>query len=145
MNNFDVGIIGAGVAGSFAALKIAKDHKNAKAVLFDLGRPPMKRRRQLEGWLGCLPNSDGKLYLNDVTKVSELVGTRRINAANNFFTKVISQTGKFKVNKDKGPSASLEKRLNKNDFSVILNDYIQMYPKDIHCLSKNIADAVEQT
>jgi uncharacterized FAD-dependent dehydrogenase len=144
MNNFDVGIIGAGVAGSFAALKIAKDHKNAKTILFDLGRPPMKRRRQLEGWLGCLPNSDGKLYLNDITKVSELVGTRKINTANTFFTKILSQAGKFKVIKDKGPSSSLEKKLTKNNFNVVLNDYIQLYPKDIHFLSKYMAEVVEQ-
>jgi len=63
---YDVGIIGAGVAGSFASLKLAKEHKNVKAILFDLGRPPMKRRRQLEGWLGCLPNSDVKLYLSHI-------------------------------------------------------------------------------
>jgi uncharacterized FAD-dependent dehydrogenase len=91
-----------------------------------------------------LPNSDGKLYLNDITKVSELVGTRRINAANNFFSKILSQTGKFKTVKDKGPSSSLEKKLSKNSFNLVLNDYIQLYPKDIHVLSKNIADMVEQ-
>lgn len=142
-NVFDVGIIGAGVAGSFAALKIAKDHKNTKTILFDLGRPPMKRRRQLEGWLGCLPNSDGKLYLNDIGKVAELVGTRRVNSANTFFSKVLSQTGKFKIVKDKGPSVSVEKKLAKNNFNLILNDYSQLYPKDIHLLSKNIAEAVE--
>ena len=34
----------------------------------------MKRRRQLEGWLGCLPNSDGKIYLSDTSKVAELTG-----------------------------------------------------------------------
>ncbi|NJR22668.1 MAG: hypothetical protein HC786_11145 [Richelia sp. CSU_2_1] len=38
MKDFDVGIIGAGVAGAFATLKLAKDHKNVKAILFDLGR-----------------------------------------------------------------------------------------------------------
>ena len=84
MTNYDVGIIGAGVAGSFAALKIAKDHKNIKTILFDLGRPPMKRRRQLEGWLGCLPNSDGKLYLNDLDRVSNLVGAKKTKSAYNW-------------------------------------------------------------
>lgn len=145
MTIFDVGIIGAGVAGSFAALKIAKSHKNVKAILFDLGRPPMKRRRQLEGWLGCLPNSDGKLYLNDIAKVSELVGSRKINSANNFFTKLLNETGKFKVVKDKGPSVSMEKKIVKNNFDLYLNDYIQMYPKDIHTLSKSFAESIEES
>jgi len=145
MNNFDVGIIGAGVAGSLASYKIAKDHKNIKCILFDLGRPPMKRRRQLEGWLGCLPNSDGKLYLNDVTKVSKLVGTRHINSANKFFTKLLAKIGKFKINKDKGPLASLEKRILKNDYELLLNDYIQLYPKDIHALSKYMAEEIEES
>lgn len=144
MNNFDVGIIGAGVAGVFATLKIAKDNKNTKTILFDLGRPPMKRRRQLEGWLGCLPNSDGKLYSSDLDKVSELIGVRKTNTAHNFFHKTLSNVNKFKTVTDKGPMVSLNKKLNKNGFNVVLNDYLQMYPKDIHLLSKQIAETIEQ-
>src|SRR5277367_2230929 len=101
MNNYDVGIIGGGVAGAFATLKLAKDHKNAKVILFDLGRPPAKRRRQLEGFLGCLPNSDGKLYLNDLDKVVDITGLRKAKAAHNWFNKTISQIDNFKVVKDR--------------------------------------------
>jgi uncharacterized FAD-dependent dehydrogenase len=143
MNNFDVGIIGAGVAGSFAALKMAKDHKNVKTILFDLGRPPMKRRRQLEGWLGCLPNSDGKLYTNDVSNVSDLTGMRKAKAAHNYFDRVLSNVNDFKVVKDRSPSVSMEKKLRKHGYQLTLNDYVQIYPKDIHALSKYMAEVIE--
>lgn len=142
-NNFDVGIIGAGVAGAFATLKMAKDHKNAKTIVFDLGRPPMKRRRQLEGWLGCLPNSDGKLYMSDLDKVTDLVGLRKSKAAYNAFYKTLSNVDDFKVTKDRAPSVALDKRLKKIGYDVSLNDYIQIYPKDIHALSKYMSETIE--
>jgi len=144
MINYDVGIIGAGVAGSFAALRLAQEHKNVKTILFDLGRPPMKRRRQLEGWLGCLPNSDGKLYINDLTNVSKLVGVRKSKAAYNYFNKILSNIDVFKLIKDKSPSITFNKRLKKNGYSMILNDHYQVYPRDIHALSKYMTDIVEQ-
>jgi uncharacterized FAD-dependent dehydrogenase len=145
MTNYDVGIIGAGVAGAFATLKMAKDHKNAKTILFDLGRPPMKRRRQLEGWLGCLPNSDGKLYLSDLNKVADLAGLRKTKSSYTWFKKVLSNIEEdFKVTKDKAPSISVEKRIKKIGYDIHLNDYIQVYPKDIHALSKYMAETIEQ-
>jgi len=143
MNNFDVGIIGAGVAGAFAALKISKDYKDVKTILFDLGRPPMKRRRQLEGWLGCLPNSDGKFYQTDVDKVATLVGNKKIKSAKTFVNKALLDVNDFNLYKDKGPTQSAIKKINKNGFNVILNDYIQLYPKDIHLLSKLMAEFIE--
>ena len=143
-NSFDVGIIGAGVAGAFATLKLAKDHKNTKVILFDLGRPPAKRRRRLEGFLGCLPNSDGKLYLNDLHKIVDITGLRKAKAAHNRFNKTLSNVGTFKVIKDKPLSTSLDKRFKKAGFEVSLNDYVQIYPKDIHTLSKYMAEIIEQ-
>ncbi|CAB4196552.1 hypothetical protein UFOVP1290_72 [uncultured Caudovirales phage] len=143
-NTFDVGIIGAGVAGAFATFKIAKDHKNIKTILFDLGRPPMKRRRQLEGWLGCLPNSDGKLYLNDLSNVADLAGLRKSNSSFKYFNKILSNIdGQFKINKDKSPNALINKKIAKLGYDVLLNDYIQMYPKDIHALSKYMAENID--
>jgi uncharacterized FAD-dependent dehydrogenase len=146
MSNYDVGIIGAGIAGAFATLKIAKEHKNAKTILFDLGRPPMKRRRQLEGWLGCLPNSDGKLYLNDITKVADVVGARKAKSSRTLFDKILSNVnGDFKVIKDKAPSVTVDKKIKKLGYEIKLNDYIQIYPKDIHALSKYMAETIEQS
>lgn len=143
MNNFDVGIIGAGVAGAFATMKMAKDHKNVKTIIFDLGRPPMKRRRQLEGWLGCLPNSDGKLYLSNLDKVTDVAGLRKTKSSYNWFSKVLSNVGSFKVTKDRAPSSAAEKRLKKIGYDTSLNDYIQIYPKDIHALSKYMSESIE--
>lgn len=145
MNNFDVGIIGAGVAGAFATLKIAKDYKDTKAVVFDLGRPPMKRRRQLEGWLGCLPNSDGKLYMNNLLKVAELTGIKKAKSSNTWFNNVLSNIDNFKVVKDKSPLVSMDKKLKKIGYEVSVNDYIQIYPKDIHALSKYMAESIENS
>jgi len=143
MNNFDVGIIGAGVAGAFATMKMAKDHKNVKTVLFDLGRPPMKRRRQLEGWLGCLPNSDGKLYLPNLDKVTDIVGSRKTKAAYNWFNKTLSNVTALKTTKDRSPHTAVEKRLKKIGYDISLNDFIQIYPKDIHALSKFMSESIE--
>jgi Pyridine nucleotide-disulphide oxidoreductase len=143
MKDFDVGIIGAGVAGAFATLKLAKDHKNAKVVLIDLGRPPMKRRRQLEGWLGCLPNSDGKLYQSDVSKVAEVTGLRRAKSAHTWFRHVLEQVDNYKIVKDRTPSVAMEKRIKKLGYDISLNDYVQVYPKEIHALSKHMAELIE--
>ena len=143
MKDFDVGIIGAGVAGAFATLKLAKDHKNVKAILFDLGRPPMKRRRQLEGWLGCLPNSDGKLYQSDVLKVADITGLRRAKSAHTWFRHVLEQIDEFKVIKDRSPTAALEKKIKKLGYDISLNDHVQIYPKEIHALSKHMAEVIE--
>jgi len=144
MKEFDVGIIGAGVAGAFATLKLAKDHKNVKTILFDLGRPPMKRRRQLEGWLGCLPNSDGKLYQTDISKVAELTGLRRAKSAHTWFKHVIEHVDNYKIIKDRSPAASMEKKIKKLGYDLRLNDYVQVYPKEIHMLSKHMAEIIEQ-
>lgn len=142
MNNYDIAIIGSGVAGSFAALKIAKEYKNVKTILFDLGRPPSKRRRQLEGWLGVLPNSDGKLYLNDISKVAEVAGTRRARAAEKWFNNYTADIFDLKVVKDKPPSVSAEKKIKKSGFDLQLNNYMQLYPRDIHNLSRNMSNLV---
>jgi uncharacterized FAD-dependent dehydrogenase len=140
---FDIGIIGMGVAGVFAAYKLATQHKRMRVLGIDLGRAPAKRRRALEGWLGCLPFSDGKLYLNDISKVTQLVGTRKSKAAYTYVTQVLSNINNFEVIPDRAPNAMIEKRFNKIGYQINLNDYLQMYPKDIHTLSKYVADTIE--
>lgn len=144
MKDFDVGIVGAGVAGAFATLKLAKDHKSTKVIVFDLGRPPMKRRRQLEGWLGCLPNSDGKLYQTDVGKVADVIGLRKAKSAHTWMRHVMEKIDTFKVVKDRAPNVAVEKRLKKLGYNIVLNNYVQVYPKEIHALSKYMAETIEQ-
>ncbi len=141
---FDIAVIGMGVAGVFAVHKLAKEHKNAKVLGIEMGRPPLKRRRQIDGWLGCLPNSDGKLYLPDIQKVSQIAGTRKSKAAFNWFFKVLSQVGDFKTTKDREPTAALEKRFKKIGYELSLNDYIQLYPREIHLMSKYLAESIER-
>lgn len=141
---FDCGIIGAGVAGAFATYRIAKYHNNVSTILFDLGKKPQKRRRQLEGWLGCLPNSDGKLYLSDLSLAKKMVGPRKAKAAQDWFMNVISNINTFKIVKDKYPTTSMTKNIRKQGYNISLNDYMQTYPKDIHALSKYIAEDLEQ-
>jgi len=143
MNTFDIGIVGSGVAGTFAAYKIAKEHKNLKVVLFDLGRPPAKRRRQLEGFFGVLPNSDGKFYLNDIEKISHVVGSRKAKASSKYVSNVLRNVSDFKTIKDKAPSVSMLKKIDKFGYTFNLNDHIQIYPKEIHALSKFVAEGIE--
>jgi len=143
MNIYDVAIIGAGIAGSFAAYRLAKEHKDLKCIMFDMGRPPAKRRRQLEGFLGCLPNSDGKLYLSDVAKVSSLTGNRKAKSALKSVTSIMEKVADLKITKDKRPSVSIEKKIKKLGFDIQANDYIQIFPKEIHALSKYLADSIE--
>jgi len=141
---FDVAIIGGGVAGAFAIYRISQQYKGIKCVLFDIGRPPQKRRRQCEGWMGCLPNSDGKIYLTDIDKVSELVTNRKAKLAYNYFDSVLSNINDFKVTRDRSPTATMERKLRSAGYCISLNDYIQIYPKDIHALSKSISSKLEQ-
>jgi len=143
MSNYDIGIIGAGMAGAFATLRVAKEYSDVKTIVFDLGRPPMKRRRQLEGWLGCLPNSDGKLYQSDINKVSQLTGLRKAKSANTWISHVLDEIDSFKIIKDKPLGINISKRINKLGFNIIQNDYMQMFPKEIHSLSKYMSDTIE--
>lgn len=140
---FDVAIIGLGMAGSMAALKLAKDHKEMKILGIDGGAPPAKRRAQLCGYLGSLPFSDGKFYQSNLTTVSDLVGIKKTKNANSWFTDLLSNIDKFSIIKDKGPSQSAKKRLNKNGYEIILNDYFQMFPKNIHALSRFMVELME--
>lgn len=135
----DVGIIGLGVSGSLACLRISTHHKNTSVIAFDSGRPPAKRRLQMVGFLGLLPMGDGKLYSNDIEKVTEIIGERKTKSAFTYLKKEFSKVNNMKVIKDTAPSINLKKKIIKTGYDVILNDHIQMIPKEIHLLSKNIA------
>lgn len=139
----DIGIIGMGVAGAFATLKISKEHKSMKVITFDIGRPPRKRRRQLEGFLGCLPSSDGKLYISDLDKIANITGLRKVKAAYNWLDKYLANVDDFNIINDRPLSTTLDKKFKKAGYKITLNDYIQMYPKNIHMLSKLMADSIE--
>jgi hypothetical protein len=142
-NIFDIGIIGMGVAGVFCIHKLSTKHKGIKILGIDLGAKPAKRRRALEGFLGVLPSSDGKLYLNDIAKVSNIVGNRKAKSSYNKVLETLSNVGTFDVIKDRAPNISLENKFNKIGYNITLNDHIQIYPKDIHMFSKYIVETIE--
>lgn len=144
MDKYDIGIVGAGVAGTFAALKAAESYK-AKVILFELGHKPGKRRRFLEGFLGCFPTGDGKIYTESVGQVLEYVDGRTAKAANNWVMKQFDSITKNKIIKDKMPSVALQKRADQANIKISTNDYIQWKPESIHLLSKQITEIIEQS
>ncbi len=145
MNKFDIGIIGAGIAGAFAALRLSEQHPNLKAIIFDLGRPPGKRRRQLEGWFGCFPVGDGKIYTNDLDAVSNIVDGRKAKPANNWVMSKFDEINSLKVIKDSLPQVALQKKIKELNFNIKNNNYIQWKPEYVHSLSKNVASIIEKS
>lgn len=142
-SNFDTIIVGAGVAGVMASLKIAEKYKNHKTLMIELGKSPGKRRRQCEGYLGSLPFGDGKLYSNDVYQLLDITSKRTINSASKFFLNTLSEVSDLKIIKDKSPNAETQSKIKKLDFEIHTNDHIQLYPANIHKLSKITADKID--
>lgn len=145
MNKYDVGIIGAGVAGSFAALRMAQFHPEVKTIIFDFGRPPGKRRRQLEGWFGCFPASDGKIYTNDLEKVAKIVDGRKTRHAHKWVMDMFNESDSMKLVKDTLPNSNTLKKIQTADFDLQINDYYQWKPESIHNLSRMISEKIKKT
>jgi len=155
LTSWDIGIIGAGVAGVFAALRLAEKHRHLKVVVFEFGPPPpnclrqdpiriKRRRRQLEGWLGCFPTGDGKIYLDDDTrKVSEIVDGRRVRPIRDWFAEQLGEVNASKIIKPKHPSANITKAIHDNGFDLNIHSYEQWVPDQIHQLSKISAEKIE--
>ncbi len=137
-------MLGCGTAGSFALFRLLEQNKGLKIAVFDAGRPPMKRRHQLYGFLGCLPSGDGKFYVNDQTSVSDVVGYKKTANANKWMLEQLGQVMDTKLIKDSRPSLSAEKRIKKNGFDLITNNYYQFCPKDIHSFSRYIVSYLEK-
>lgn len=143
MNKYDVGIIGGGVAGCMASLRVAQNYKSEKVVMFELGSLFGKRRRFLEGALGTLPTGDGKLYINDYQQLLDTIDGRTVKSAHNYVLKQFEQAGPMKVTKDKLPNASVLKKIESSGFEIETNDFVQWTPDPIHRLSKIIAEQIE--
>jgi uncharacterized FAD-dependent dehydrogenase len=159
MNNnqkqWDIGIIGAGPAGVFAALRLAERHRNLKVVVFEFGPPPpnclrqdpihvKRRRRQLEGYLGCFPTGDGKIYLEeDTEKVLEIADGRRVRAVKDWLASQLNEVNAQKNLKSKQPSPTLKKAIYDNGFDLIVHNYDQWNPDQIHQLSKISSERIE--
>lgn len=139
----DVCIIGCGVAGTLASLRIHEKYKSIKTLVIELGKPPGKRRRFLEGFLGLFPNSDGKLFIDDTQQLLEFIDGRSVAAAERFVYRWLEQVGPTKVAPNKLPAASVLKKIDQNDFEFKNLDYIQWKPENIHQLSKLISETTE--
>lgn len=139
---YDLGIIGAGVAGAFAALRVAEKHRRTKTILFDLGKAPGKRRRQLEGWLGCFPTGDGKIYSN-IDKLYDIAPKRKVNYINKWVLNVLESVGTIKVTKNRLPSAKARSAIQNCGYKLELNDYIQWEPAEAHQLSRVISNKLD--
>ena len=123
---YDIAIIGTGVAGAFATLKIGTEFPDLKLLTVDVGRPPAKRRRQLEGWLGCLPNSDGKLYLNNIQHVENKIGEAETAEAKQYLDKVFENVKPLIPQENFKPKANILKKIKKFNYEFELNDYYKL-------------------
>lgn len=141
---YDICIVGGGTAGAFSAFEIATQYPDKKAILVEYGRPPMKRRQQIAGWLGLLPSSDGKFFLNDIKNVVNLTTPKKAKSAAKQVRSLLKNFNKCKVVKDEGPTLTIQKKISKAGFKLQLNDYFQLYPQNIHALSKFMSEEIEK-
>lgn len=132
---YDIGIIGAGVAGVFALHNLLNNNEK-NIILFEAGRTFMKRRHQIYGSLGCLLSSDGKLYTNDLDKLSPLIGPKKTKKYYKNVLSLLKEVADLKMVKDKNISKVLERKIKKSKYEILYNNYIQLYPKDIHNFSR---------
>ncbi len=140
---YELGIIGAGVAGCVSALRVQEKYKQ-KTIIFDIGHAFAKRRRQIEGALGCFPTGDGKLYLSDLEQFSATDG-RSLRSVKDWVFNTWKLVGPNKVTKDKLPSNSMQKFLSDNNFTIQLNDFIQWKPESVHNFSKLLVKEFEES
>jgi uncharacterized FAD-dependent dehydrogenase len=143
MSITDLAIIGSGMSGIFAAYRILEKKENLKIMLFDIGRPPMKRRSQMFGFGGLLPNSDGKFYLSDIKKVANVVGDKKAKTAFDWVLQVLETIQETNTIKDPGPSKSLTTTLKKAGYSITKNSFMPLFSPHIHGLLKKFAEAFE--
>src|SRR5690606_26219934 len=113
-----------------------------KTILIDLGRQPGKRRRQLEGWFGCFPTGDGKIY-NNLEDLYDICGKRKTNTINKWVFKYINEINESKLINNKLPNAKTQNLIVNNGYKLKIHDYYQLYPNSIHQLSKHLADKLE--
>jgi uncharacterized FAD-dependent dehydrogenase len=139
----DIIIVGSGISGCFCAHQILSKKKDLKVAVFDIGRPPMKRRLQMFGFGGLLPNSDGKLYLSDTKRVSNIVGDKKAKDASETVFSILKSIRDYSTVKDNGPSRSISDAAKISGFKLVKNSYIPLFSPHIHGLLKYFADEFE--
>jgi len=142
-NEYDIIIAGGGIAGAFAAYRLSQMKNAPRTCLIEYGRPPGKRRKQLEGWLGCFPTGNGRLYTNDLIRLQEIAQATTINTIFKQSLKLLSNYGPSKITKSKKPKQSVLNNLNSTGYSIEYNDFIQWKPENIHLLSRGLASKID--
>lgn len=138
---YDVAIIGCGIAGTFAALKLSEKKTDLNCIVLELGKPPQKRRRQIEGFLGCFPTGNGLISLGDLDTIHS--DGRKLHHAKNWVYSYFSQVNPMHLIKNSGPNIKFQKLLEKDEFSISKNDYYQWKPEHVHKLSRVITEKLD--
>lgn len=140
---YDVAILGAGVGGAFASYKLSK-YPDMKICIIEFGRPPGKRRKQLQGWFGCFPYSNARLYVDDYLNVSNITGIRPASKANRFVKMIMEEHGPINIFKNKSPDEKILNKINELKYKYEVNSFFQWKPENIHSLSRYIAKNIEK-
>lgn len=143
MKTYDIAILGTGVAGMFALHRLNEKHRDASILTIDAGRPPAKRRSQMYGFAGLLSQGDGKYYLTDTKQVENITGARKAKVAAKWVAEVFRNVSTFEATKDRAPSLAAQKRIKSQGFEIQSNNFVQLYPGEIHALSKFITEQLD--
>lgn len=138
--NYDITIIGSGPSGAFATYKLAKSNTKQKVCLIEFGKPPGKRRKQMEGWFGCFMSSNLRFYTRDM---EQLNAYKSSTSYYNEFLQCLKSVSKLELSKNKEPSEDIIKLLIQNQYTFDLNPHYQLYSEHIHLLSRTIAEVIE--
>jgi len=141
MKKFDLAFIGAGIATAFALDKMNEKQCKENAVIFDIGKPPAKRKHQVLGWLGCMLGTDGKLFVEN--KGLDDILTKKVHARyrNNIVSFMKSKELIGELVDNKLPK-TFTNTIAANDYDFESFSYYQMIPKEIHKLSRIISENV---
>lgn len=142
-SNFDIAILGSGPAGLTALYQLQTLAPQKKVILFELGRPPGKRRRQIEGWMGSVPFGDGKLWKNDSERVFNRIQNPKTFEVHSVLWNKAQEELKCKISKDNLPSVNLQKKIVNLQFEIENDTYLQCRPEHFHFLSKVFTDHLE--
>lgn len=140
---FDIAILGSGPAGLSALNQLQTLAPQKSIVLFELGRPPGKRRRQIEGWMGAVPFGDGKIWKNDSQKVFQRILNKKALDLGEIIWSKIQEEFKLKSGKENLPSNNLQNKIFELGFQIENNSYLQCKPDQFHFLSRLLTQQFE--